>query len=409
MSLTLGTDSGPDAVSGGGISKTARPHLPATPRNGSGTANGATARRASPRHEAASRSWPCRPARIAGPLLRALAALLFAGPAFLAAPLTAEAQMSEIDLTPSTPASTETPTIAYAAGPSVAACTVIAPSAPSDITRAYDETWNVTLPPSATADRHNLRVLLDGREAKVRDIGMRYVQQGTRLETRAGAAAEALRRQYADQSLTLIHRARRTCDGQLQTADVRFALTFTDSTPVDTTPPTATVTAPDTHDGSAAFDIAVQFSENVTGFALTDISVTGGTASALTGQGSIYGATVIPTATNAVTISVAADAADDAAGNGNTASGTATVAYAAPPPVSTLALPTPPDLTWTAGVVNVSAPLPEATGAVGDGHLQRDRASELAGVRSGHPRRHGHGRPCVAGRRSVSIHLLRDR
>jgi YVTN family beta-propeller protein len=78
---------------------------------------------------------------------------------------------------------------------------------------------------------------------------------------------------------------------------------------------------------TAAFVVNVTFSHPVTGFALTDITITGGTASALTGSGANYSFTVTPTSN--VSLSLAADVASDAASMGNTASNVISLTYQA--------------------------------------------------------------------------------
>ena len=85
------------------------------------------------------------------------------------------------------------------------------------------------------------------------------------------------------------------------------------------------------HDGSAAFDVTVTFSEDVAGFAaVTDLAITGG---ALTnGADSItrtdartYTASITPSGRRRVTVQAPAGAARDAAGNDSSASNTVTV------------------------------------------------------------------------------------
>ncbi|MEE2527405.1 Ig-like domain-containing protein, partial [Hyphobacterium sp. HN65] len=70
---------------------------------------------------------------------------------------------------------------------------------------------------------------------------------------------------------------------------------------------------------SGAFTASFTFSEDVTGFTLGEISVGNGSASNLQGSGSFYTATITPTADGQVTVNVAANVAQDAAGNSNTA------------------------------------------------------------------------------------------
>ena len=87
----------------------------------------------------------------------------------------------------------------------------------------------------------------------------------------------------------------------------------------DETVPTVMITS-STDPTSRAFTATFTFSEDVTGFELTDITVGNGTASNFgTTSASLYTATITPAADGATTVDVAADKATDAAGNGNTA------------------------------------------------------------------------------------------
>ena len=63
--------------------------------------------------------------------------------------------------------------------------------------------------------------------------------------------------------------------------------------------------------------VSITFSENVSGFTLSDISVSNATVSNLSGSGSSYTFEVTPTANGVVTVSVGADAVQDTAGNSN--------------------------------------------------------------------------------------------
>ena len=116
-----------------------------------------------------------------------------------------------------------------------------------------------------------------------------------------------------------------------------------DSYVVDNTAPTVTITdVPDT--SSAAFTATFTFSEDVTGFVAGDITVGNGTASAFTATTAdrVYTASITPTANGAVTVDVAADAATDAVGNGNTAATQASSTYTMPVPTITIAAGTTP-------------------------------------------------------------------
>ncbi|WP_415063078.1 Ig-like domain-containing protein [Bdellovibrio sp.] len=78
---------------------------------------------------------------------------------------------------------------------------------------------------------------------------------------------------------------------------------------------------------NSSFDVTATFSESVTGFAASDITVTNGTVSGFSGSGATYTFTVTPAAQGLVTIAVNAGVATDAAGNGNTAATSLTRTY----------------------------------------------------------------------------------
>jgi len=110
--------------------------------------------------------------------------------------------------------------------------------------------------------------------------------------------------------------------GNLNTAATAFNITF------DTTSPTTSVSPASTNptnDSPITFNIT--FSENVTNFTIGDISVTNGTKSNFSGSGSTYSVDVTPGSDGTITVSVGVAVANDAAGNGNTASPTASITY----------------------------------------------------------------------------------
>ena len=89
---------------------------------------------------------------------------------------------------------------------------------------------------------------------------------------------------------------------------------------IDTIVPTATVTGVPTTDTKAAFDMTLTFNEDVTDFALTDLTVTGEVVAALKSgtQGpKVYIVTITPNTNkeSAVTVDLKANAVTDAAGN----------------------------------------------------------------------------------------------
>ena len=115
------------------------------------------------------------------------------------------------------------------------------------------------------------------------------------------------------------------------------------SVQADLDAPTVVISGPsDTQTG--AFDITITFSESVTGFVQSDISVTNGTATTFSGSGANYTATITPVTTGTVTIDVPENVAADAAGNGNTAADPFSVQIVAP------TVTTPPDEDPTSSV-----------------------------------------------------------
>ena len=70
-----------------------------------------------------------------------------------------------------------------------------------------------------------------------------------------------------------------------------------------------------------SFDVSITFSEDVTGFEQTDVTVGNGSVTALSGSGSGYTATITPAASGTVTVDVPADVAAGSAGTGNEAAG----------------------------------------------------------------------------------------
>jgi len=87
----------------------------------------------------------------------------------------------------------------------------------------------------------------------------------------------------------------------------------------DGSAPTVVLSSAASDPVSGSFTLEVAFSEDVTGFTLSDLVVSNGTASDLSGTGADYTVTITATADGAVTVDLAADAATDDAGNGNVA------------------------------------------------------------------------------------------
>jgi|GEM_PF-3004773 len=100
----------------------------------------------------------------------------------------------------------------------------------------------------------------------------------------------------------------------------------------------------------SAIPFTATFSEAVTGFTAGDITVTNGTVQNFSGSGTTYTFEVVPTADGVVTVSIAANAAQDAAGNGNTASNTINITSDRTAPSV--------NLTTTAGTSTSTNPIP---------------------------------------------------
>ncbi|MFD1628881.1 Ig-like domain-containing protein [Pseudopedobacter beijingensis] len=107
---------------------------------------------------------------------------------------------------------------------------------------------------------------------------------------------------------------------------------------LDLTAPTVAITSIAGANGASTttspIPVTITFSENVTGFTLGDIIITGGIAGNFSGNGATYTFNVTPTNYGTVTVNVAANVATDAAGNGNTQATQFTITYQNPLPVN---------------------------------------------------------------------------
>jgi len=96
---------------------------------------------------------------------------------------------------------------------------------------------------------------------------------------------------------------------------------------------TITTTAPAASNVSP-IPVTITFSESVTGFELSDITVGNGAAGNLSGSGTTYTASITPTADGAVTVDIAENRAQDVGTNGNTAATQLSRTYDTTPPSS---------------------------------------------------------------------------
>lgn len=134
---------------------------------------------------------------------------------------------------------------------------------------------------------------------------------------------------------------------------------------IDSAAPTVTITsaAPDSTK-TAPIPVTITFSEGVTGFALGDLTIGNGTAGNFVAvDAATYTAEITPSAQGTVTVDVAAGAAQDAAGNLNTAAAQLGRVYDAAAPVpgagGTITVGTVSSssavLSWTAAADNIMA------------------------------------------------------
>ena len=109
---------------------------------------------------------------------------------------------------------------------------------------------------------------------------------------------------------------------EIGTATITIRDQVDDTKPDDDTRPEVTaITSTAQFPANAAFAVTITFSERVTGLAVAAIEVTNGAAAKLAGSGTTYTVEVTPRADfqGSATVTVPADAATDAAGNGNLA------------------------------------------------------------------------------------------
>ena len=134
---------------------------------------------------------------------------------------------------------------------------------------------------------------------------------------------------------------------------------------IDLTAPTVAVsTSAPEPTKTSPIPVTVTFSEDVTGFAASDVTVSNGTVGAITAvDGKTYTFSVTPTGQGAVTVSVAAGVAADAAGNASVVSNTLTRTFDSTAPTVTLVAKTTNDTTPTlTGTVASAATVSVAVG-----------------------------------------------
>ena len=106
----------------------------------------------------------------------------------------------------------------------------------------------------------------------------------------------------------------------------------------DSSPPTVMITGvPNRINSSTIFAATFTFSEDVTGFAAGDVTVSGGTKSAFNGNGSVYTMDVTPTESENVVVTVNQDAATDGLNTGPASTVSATAIWDATVPAVAIA------------------------------------------------------------------------
>ncbi len=103
---------------------------------------------------------------------------------------------------------------------------------------------------------------------------------------------------------------------------------------VDLTTPAVSISADALVNG--VFTATITFDESVSGFELADISLSNATASNFSGSGAAYTVDITPVTDGDVTVNIAASAAQDAAGNGNTVADQATIQADLTAPTATI-------------------------------------------------------------------------
>ncbi len=153
------------------------------------------------------------------------------------------------------------------------------------------------------------------------------VTNGTASNLTGSGAAYSIRvTPTANGAVAITMPANAASDAAGNTSTASNALSVTYTAPSDPLPTVVLSTASSTVTGS--FTVNAQFSETVTGLLGTEFTVTNGTVTGLSGSGSLWIATVQPTATGVVAVSLPANVALDSAGQGNTASNILSVNYA---------------------------------------------------------------------------------
>ena len=158
-------------------------------------------------------------------------------------------------------------------------------------------------------------------------------------------------------------------------------VTIPDPLPQDTTAPTAAISVPPRAQ-NGAFDVAVTFSEPVSGFVESELVLTGPASITLwsaNAENTVFTATITPLGDGTITFNVTANVATDAANNGNTATVEQTVNTDITAPTVTISVPSGTQ----AGVFDVTITFSETvSGFAQSGVSLNGSAASITGWRS---------------------------
>jgi uncharacterized repeat protein (TIGR01451 family) len=205
-------------------------------------------------------------------------------------------------------------------------------TAAAQLTRAYDATRpSVTLSTTAPATTNAPFTVTATFSEAVTGLSLLAVSVGNgtpSLLQGSGTTYTFLVTPTADGTVTVDLAAGTASDvaGNTNTAAAQLSRTYAGTGPsvvLTSTAPSAT---------HSPFTVTATFSASVTGLALGSIAVGNGSASNLQGSGTTYTFDVTPAADGTVTVDLAANAAQDGVGNGNTAAARLTRTYDATAP-----------------------------------------------------------------------------
>ena len=134
-----------------------------------------------------------------------------------------------------------------------------------------------------------------------------------------------------------------TLPGPPQTTHSGYELVKSEDLPLTVIEPPGVSIAVPSDPQKGAFDVVITFTERVSGFEQADVTLSGTSTASITAwattDDTVFTATITPTTSGDVVVSVMADVATDAAGNNNTASDAVTVTVDMMPPGVRISVP----------------------------------------------------------------------